>query len=53
LDVAQAQTTLFSAEASEAQYTRQIAQDMDEIVLLAGAPIPDAIAGADAKRSRA
>jgi multidrug efflux system outer membrane protein len=41
LDVAQAQTTLFSAEASEAQYTRQIAQDMDEIVLLAGAPIPD------------
>jgi len=40
LDVAQAQTTLFSAEASEAQYNRQIAQDMDEIVLLAGAPIP-------------
>jgi multidrug efflux system outer membrane protein len=40
LDVAQAQTTLFSAQASEAQYTRQIAQDMDEIVLLAGAPLP-------------
>jgi multidrug efflux system outer membrane protein len=40
-DVAQAQTTLFSAQASEAQYTRQIAQDMDEIVLLAGAPLPE------------
>jgi len=40
LDVAQAQTTLFSAQASEAQYTRQIAQDMDEIVLLVGAPLP-------------
>jgi multidrug efflux system outer membrane protein len=41
LDVAQAQTTLFSARASEAQYTRQIAQDMDEIVLLVGAPLPN------------
>ncbi len=40
LDVAQAQTTLFSAQASEAQYTRQIAQDMDELVLLVGAPLP-------------
>jgi multidrug efflux system outer membrane protein len=41
LDVAQGETTLFSAQASEAQYTRQIAQDMDEIVLLAGAPLPN------------
>jgi multidrug efflux system outer membrane protein len=41
LDVAQAQSTLFSAQASEAQYTRQIAQDMDEIVFLAGAPLPN------------
>ena len=40
LDVAEAQTTLFSAEASEARYSRQIAEDMDEIVLLAGAPMP-------------
>ena len=40
LDVAQAETTLFSAQASVAQYTRQIAQDMDQIVLLAGAPLP-------------
>jgi len=40
LDVAQAETTLFSAQASEAQYTRQIAQDMDELVLLVGAPLP-------------
>jgi multidrug efflux system outer membrane protein len=31
---------LFSAQASEAQYTRQIAQDMDELVLLVGAPLP-------------
>ena len=41
LDVAQAETTLFSAQASQAQYTRQIAQDMDEIVFLAGAPLPN------------
>ncbi len=43
-DVAQAQTTLFSAQASAAQYTRQIAQDMDEIVLLVGAPLPSQLA---------
>jgi multidrug efflux system outer membrane protein len=40
LDVAQAESSLRTAEASLAQYTRQVAQDMDEIVLLAGAPLP-------------
>ncbi len=55
LDVAQAQTTLYSAEASVAQYTRQVAQDMDELVLLAGASLPapllqqmNAVAGLEA-----
>jgi multidrug efflux system outer membrane protein len=41
--VAQAQSTLYSAQASIAQYTRQVAQDMDELVLLAGAPIPTSL----------
>jgi outer membrane protein, multidrug efflux system len=41
LNVAQAQTTLHTAEASVAQYTRQVAQDMDQLVLLVGAPLPD------------
>ncbi len=41
MDVAQAQTTYDTAEASVALYTRQVAEDMDELVLLAGAPIPD------------
>jgi multidrug efflux system outer membrane protein len=40
MDVAQAQTTLDTAEAMVALYTRQVAEDMDELVLLAGAPIP-------------
>lgn len=43
LDVAQAETTLRSAEASRAQYTRLVAQDMDSLVLLVGAPIPAAL----------
>lgn len=43
LDVAQAQTTLDSAEARAAQFQRQVAEDMDELVLLAGTPIPDAL----------
>jgi multidrug efflux system outer membrane protein len=42
-DVAQAQSTLDTAEVNAAAYTRQVAQDMDELVLLAGAPIPDAL----------
>jgi outer membrane protein, multidrug efflux system len=40
MDVAQAQTTLDTAQAMVALYTRQVAEDMDELVLLAGAPIP-------------
>ena len=42
-DVAQAETTLRTADASAAQFTRQVAQDMDELVLLVGAPLPDAL----------
>jgi multidrug efflux system outer membrane protein len=41
LDVAQAESTLRTAQASLEQYTRQAAQDLDEIVLLVGAPLPD------------
>lgn len=41
LDAAQAEITLRSAQASVSQYKRQLAQDMDEIVLLVGAPLPD------------
>ncbi len=43
LDVAQAESSLRTAQASLAQYRRAQAQDMDEIVLLAGAPIPAAL----------
>jgi multidrug efflux system outer membrane protein len=41
LSVAEAETTLRTAQASVAQYQRAVAQDMDELVLLVGAPIPD------------
>jgi multidrug efflux system outer membrane protein len=43
LTLAQAESTLRTAEASVEQYTRQVAQDLDEIVLLAGATLPDAL----------
>ena len=43
LTVAQAETTLRTAEASVEQYTRQVAQDLDQIVLLAGATLPDGL----------
>lgn len=43
IDVAQAQTTYDTAMADVAQYQRQVAQDMDELVLLAGAPLPPAL----------
>jgi multidrug efflux system outer membrane protein len=46
LDVAQAESALRTAQASAAQYTRQEAQDMDEIVLLAGTPLPAALVAA-------
>jgi len=56
LDVAEAESTLRTAQASEQQYTRAAAQDLDEIVLLAGAPLPlalqtrmDAALGLDAQ----
>ena len=55
MDVAEAQTTVDTAQANVAMYTRQVAQDMNEIVLLAGTPLPvtleqqmDAIPGLDA-----
>jgi multidrug efflux system outer membrane protein len=58
MDVAQAQTTLDTAQAMVALYTRQVAEDMDELVLLAGTPIPgkllaqmNAVAGLDASPS--
>ncbi|MCB8879540.1 efflux transporter outer membrane subunit [Acidisoma cellulosilytica] len=40
LDEAQAEVTLRTAQASVAQYQRAVAEDMDELVLLVGAPIP-------------
>jgi multidrug efflux system outer membrane protein len=55
IDVAQAETTVDTANANVALYTRQVAEDLDELVLLAGAPIPasllqqmDAVSGLDA-----
>ncbi|MGO9135999.1 MAG: efflux transporter outer membrane subunit [Methylovirgula sp.] len=41
LDAAQAETTLRTAQASVSQYKRQVAQDLDEIVLLVGTQLPD------------
>jgi multidrug efflux system outer membrane protein len=43
LTVAQAESTLRTAEASVEQYTRQAAQDLDQLVLLVGATLPDAL----------
>jgi len=43
LDAAQAETTLHTAEASVAQYQRLTAQDLDEIILLVGQPLPKAV----------
>ena len=40
MDEAGAESTLDTANASIAAYTRQVAQDMNELVLLAGAPLP-------------
>jgi multidrug efflux system outer membrane protein len=40
MDEAEAESTLDTADANVAAYTRQVAQDMDELVLLAGAPLP-------------
>jgi len=43
LDVAEAEITLRTSQASEQQYARAAAQDLDEIVLLAGAALPMAL----------
>jgi multidrug efflux system outer membrane protein len=44
LSVAQAETTLRTAQASVAQFQRAVGQDMDEVVLLVGAPLPADVA---------
>ena len=43
LTVSQAESTLRTAEASVEQYTRQVAQDLDELVLLVGTTLPDSL----------
>ena len=43
LDVAQAATAVESARVSIAQYTRQLAQDKNALVYLAGAPVDDVL----------
>lgn len=40
LDLHQAETTVATARASLAQYTRQVAQDQNALVLLLGTPLP-------------
>lgn len=40
LSLRQAETSVASAQANLAQYTRQVAQDANELALLIGAPIP-------------
>lgn len=40
LSVRQAQTSVTTAQANLAQYTRQVAQDENELALLIGAPLP-------------
>jgi multidrug efflux system outer membrane protein len=40
LTLRQAQTSVASARANQAQYMRQVAQDVNELVLLLGAPMP-------------
>jgi multidrug efflux system outer membrane protein len=41
LDLHQAETTVATAQANLAQYTRQVAQDRNALVVLIGAPLPD------------
>ncbi|MBB5372220.1 efflux transporter outer membrane subunit [Acidocella aromatica] len=45
LDEAQAETTLDTANANVAAYTRQVAQDMDQLVLLVGTTLPPDLLG--------
>jgi multidrug efflux system outer membrane protein len=42
-DLAQAETTVRSAQADIAQYTRQVRQDVDALTLLVGSPIPESL----------
>jgi multidrug efflux system outer membrane protein len=44
LDLRQAETTVRTAEANQAQYTRQVAQDRNALELLLGAPLPPSLA---------
>ena len=41
LDLHQAETTVATAQANLAQYTRQVAQDRNALVVLIGTPLPD------------
>src|SRR5471030_353906 len=43
LDVIQARTSVESARASLARYERQVAQDLNNLTLLVGAPVPDSL----------
>ncbi|MCJ2134073.1 efflux transporter outer membrane subunit [Methylobacterium sp. J-026] len=45
LELAQADITLRTAQSSVAQYTRQVGQDLDQIVLLVGCSLPEALVG--------
>jgi len=47
LDVAQAATAVESARVSLAQYTRQLAQDQNALIFLAGGPVGDLLGSAD------
>ena len=47
LDVSQAATAVESARVSIAQYTRQLAQDQNALVYLAGGPVDDLLAGGE------
>jgi multidrug efflux system outer membrane protein len=52
LDVAEAETTWRTAQASVAQYTRQARQDYDQLILLVGSPLPPALEAKMASRAR-
>lgn len=45
LDLAQARTSLETATANLAKYQRQVAQDLNSLTLLIGAPLPESLAG--------
>jgi outer membrane protein, multidrug efflux system len=53
LDLHQAETTVLTARANLAQYTRQVAQDENALVVLLGTPLPaDLPAGTDLDQQR-